>query len=207
MIHPDMEILLHLLLYVHALDVPFRVGSLRVIDVVCFRLGHVDIHPADGIHQLDERPDVDADVFCHVQLEALADLARHQRGAAVTEGMRQPVILSLILPVEDRHAACPLKAHQMNLFSLLIDGEKNTGVASRIFVKLLGAVITSDEKNVIDITVGENIALRLNCLCLRDVRCLLLERLVLNGVVLLFLRRHLCRLIDLAVTDLHQTVL
>ena len=162
------QILLHLLLHVHSLDVASCKGSFRVIDVIALRFGHIDIYAADRIHQLHEGPDVDTNVLRDIHLEILANLPRHQVRTAVPEHMRQPVPLPFVFSGRDLHTDGTLKADQMYLIRLTIDGQKNAGIASCIVIKLRGAVIGSDQKDIEYRLILLDLARCLNCLFLFD---------------------------------------
>ena len=127
------------------------------------RLDQLDVHAAHGLNALDEGAKVHPHIFVHLDLEALPDFPHHQVGAAVAEGVGQPVILSLILSGQDRHPHTALKADQLYGAVLLVDGQQHTAVAAGIGAESVGgALVGADEQNVDHILVAHDLAVRQN---------------------------------------------
>ena len=177
---------LHLFLNMHAGDIPGGVRALGVIEVLGFRLCERDVNAADCVDCLNQRMEIDADITVHIDLEVFPDLRGLHQRAAVAESMREPVPLSLISAPEYRNADRALEACKINLSVVFVQRQQNAAVSARIFRKVIGSVVRSDQQDVVNRIILENIAFRSLRVRLSEACQLLLDRIIdfLNFLVL-----------------------
>ncbi len=100
--------------------------------------------------------------------------------------MREPVPLSLISAPEYRNADRALEACKINLSVVFVQRQQNAAVSARIFRKVIGSVVRSDQQDVVNRIILENIAFRSLRVRLSEACQLLLDRIIdfLNFLVL-----------------------
>ena len=144
--------------------VPARLHALQagicvlgvLVQLVGLRLGQVDVHAADGVDAVLEHVEVHADVALHVQLEALAHRLHREGGAAVAEGVGDPVVVA----AGHRHADAALDAHQLHGVLLRVQAQHHDRVGAGVVAEGVRPLVGPQQQDVhhvfilVDLAVG-----------------------------------------------------
>ena len=165
---------------VNVVDDQHRVGGDLPVQGLGLHLGNIKVYAADGIHDLDEGVEVDADVVVYLHVEAVLDGFHCQFCAAVAESVGDPVVLALIAVQQDRHAGAALDGDQPDDVILDVERDQDHAVGARVVAELggvlravelvqvgegigvvdgLGALVGADEQDVQHVVVRERAAL------------------------------------------------
>ena len=161
-------------------DDQHRVGGHLPVQGLGLHLGDVDIDTAHGVDDLNKGVEVDPDKVVHLNVVAFLDRFHRQLGAAVAEGVGDPVVLILIAVQQDRHAGAALDRHKADDMILDVHRHEDHTVSTGIITELsrilravelvqvgkgigvidgLGALVRADEQDIQHILIGKGAAL------------------------------------------------
>ena len=110
---------------VNVVDDQHRVGGDLPVQGLGLHLGNIKVYAADGVHDLDEGVEIDADVVVHLHVEAVLDGFHCQLCAAVAESVGDPVVLALVPIQQNRHTGAALNGNQFDGIVLDVQGAQN----------------------------------------------------------------------------------
>ena len=115
-----------------------RVGGDLPVQGGGFLLGQGDVHAAHRVDDLHKGVEVDAHVVVHHHVEAFLHRVHGQLGAAVAEGMGDPVVLALIAIQQDGHAGAALDGHQLDGILGNVQRDQDQAVGAGVVAELGG---------------------------------------------------------------------
>ena len=165
---------------VHVVDDQHRVGGHLPVQRLGFHLSNVDVHAAHGVHDLHKGVEVDTDIVVHLHVEAILDGVHRQLGAAVAEGVGDPVVLVLVAVEQDGHGKATFDRDKADDVVLDVQRDQDQAVGAGVLAELgsgfgavklvqvgervgvvdgLGALVSADKQDVQHIVIGKGAAL------------------------------------------------